>query len=100
VSGTPGKVSGTPGKVSGTSGKVSGTPGKVSGTSGKVSGTLGKVSGTPGKVSGKLKISAHVDGGLSGGSCVRRPGSEDPQRLELKFTMVSKPFVSLNDEPA
>ena len=24
------------------------------------------------------KISAHVDGGLSGGSRVRRPGSEDP----------------------
>ena len=31
------------------------------------------------------KISAHVDGGLSGGSRVRRPGSEDPHRRERKF---------------
>ena len=26
------------------------------------------------------KISGNVDGGPSGGSCVRRPGSEDPHR--------------------
>ena len=31
------------------------------------------------------EISAHVDGGLSGGSRVRRPGSEDPHRRERKF---------------
>ena len=31
------------------------------------------------------KISAHVDGRLSGGSRVRRPGSEDPHRREQKF---------------
>ena len=31
------------------------------------------------------KISAHVDGGLSGGSRVRRPGSEDPHRREQKL---------------
>ena len=31
------------------------------------------------------KISAHVDGGLSGGSRVRRPGSEDPHRRERIF---------------
>ena len=30
------------------------------------------------------KISAHVDGGLSGGSRVSRPGSEDPHRRERK----------------
>ena len=34
---------------------------------------------------GAGKISAHVDGGLSGGSRVRRPGSEDPHRRERKF---------------
>ena len=28
------------------------------------------------------KISPHVHGGLSGGSCVRRPGSEDPHQHE------------------
>ena len=32
------------------------------------------------------KISAHVDGGLSGGSRVRRPRSEDPYRRERKFS--------------
>ena len=32
------------------------------------------------------KISAHVDGGLSRGSRVRRPGSEDPHRRERKFS--------------
>ena len=31
---------------------------------------------------------AHVDGGLSGGSRVRRPGSEDPHWRELKFFLV------------
>ena len=31
------------------------------------------------------KISASVDGGQSGGSCVRRPGSKDPHRRERKF---------------
>ena len=34
------------------------------------------------------KISAHVDGGLSGGSRVRRPGSEDPHRRERKFIII------------
>jgi hypothetical protein len=33
----------------------------------------------------RQKISAHVDGGLSGGSRARRPGSEDPYRRERKF---------------
>ena len=33
----------------------------------------------------RQKISAHVDGGLSGGSRVRRPRSEDPHRRERKF---------------
>jgi hypothetical protein len=37
------------------------------------------------KVKVRRKISAHVDGGLSGGSCVRGPGSEDPHRREWKF---------------
>ena len=32
------------------------------------------------------KISAYVNGLLSGGSRVRRPGSEDPHRRERKFT--------------
>ena len=31
------------------------------------------------------KISASVDGGPSGGSHVRRPGSEDPDRRERKL---------------
>ena len=31
------------------------------------------------------KISASVDGGLSGGSSVRRPGSEGPHRRQRKF---------------
>ena len=31
------------------------------------------------------KISAHLDGGLSGGSSVRRPRSEDPYWHERKF---------------
>ena len=31
------------------------------------------------------KNSTHVDGGLSEGSSVRRPGSEDPNWHELKF---------------
>ena len=35
------------------------------------------------------KISAGVDGGLSGGSIVRRPGSEDPHQRQRKF---SSPF--------
>jgi hypothetical protein len=33
------------------------------------------------------KISAHVDGGPSGGSSVRRPGSEDPIGMSEKFYM-------------
>ena len=33
----------------------------------------------------RRKISAHVDGGLSGGSRVRGPGSEDPHRHERIF---------------
>ena len=32
------------------------------------------------------KISASVDEGLSVGYSVRRPGSEDPHRLQRKFT--------------
>jgi hypothetical protein len=35
----------------------------------------------------RRKISAHVDGGLSGGSRVRRPGSEDPHRRERNSIM-------------
>ena len=31
------------------------------------------------------KISIHVDGKPSGGSCMRRPGSEDPHWLERNF---------------
>ena len=31
--------------------------------------------------------SAHVDGGPSGGSSMRRPGSEDPYRRERKFSL-------------
>jgi hypothetical protein len=34
------------------------------------------------------KISAHVGGGLSGGSSVHRTRSEDPHRCERKFKMV------------
>jgi hypothetical protein len=34
----------------------------------------------------RLKISAHVDGGLSAGSRMRRPGSEDPHR---KFSLLT-----------
>ena len=37
----------------------------------------------------RVQISAHVDGGpsvgASGGSSMRRPGSEDPHRRERKF---------------
>ena len=33
----------------------------------------------------RQKISAHVDGGLSGGSRVRIPVSEDPPRRKRKF---------------
>ena len=32
-----------------------------------------------------LENLVHVDGGPSGGSIVRRPGSEDPHRREQKF---------------
>ena len=32
---------------------------------------------------------AHPHGGPSGGSCVRRPGSEDPYRREQKFQLFS-----------
>ena len=32
-----------------------------------------------------LQISAGVDGGLRGGSSVRRPGSEEPHRRQRKF---------------
>ena len=34
----------------------------------------------------RWKISAHIDEGLSGGSRVRRHGSEDPHRHERKLT--------------
>jgi hypothetical protein len=41
----------------------------------------------------RQKISAHIDGELSGGSCVRRPGSEDHHRREwkLQYFMTSSP---------
>ena len=35
------------------------------------------------------KISAHIDGGLSGGSSVRRPGSNDPHRRQRNFVFPS-----------
>ena len=38
----------------------------------------------------RRKISAGVDGGLSGGSSVRRPGSEDPHRHQRKFSILCK----------
>ena len=37
----------------------------------------------------RREISASVDGGLSGGSSVRRPGSEDPHRRQRKFKNIS-----------
>ena len=43
-------------------------------------------------------ISAHIDGGLSGWSRVRRPGSEDPHRRERKFIsyfLKTFPFASI-----
>ena len=36
----------------------------------------------------RRQISASVDGGPSGGSSVRKPGSEDPHRRQRKFTEV------------
>ena len=36
----------------------------------------------------RRKISAHVDGGLSGGSHVRRPGSKVPNRRERNFHLL------------
>jgi hypothetical protein len=35
------------------------------------------------------KISAHVDGGPSGGSSMRRPRSEDPHRRERNYNVLS-----------
>ena len=35
----------------------------------------------------RWKLSTHVDGGLSGGSIMRRPGSEDPHGRELKVDL-------------
>jgi hypothetical protein len=35
----------------------------------------------------RRKLSAHVDGGPSGGSIMRRPGSEDPHGRELKVDL-------------
>ena len=46
------------------------------------------------------KISAHVDGGLSGGSSIRRPRNEDPHRREQKFIPIasgSRAFPSVCD---
>ena len=37
----------------------------------------------------RQKKSAHVDGGLTGGSSVRRPGSEDPHRRERECSFRS-----------
>ena len=41
------------------------------------------------------KILAQVDGGPSGGSRVRRPGSEDPHRRELIFKYFPRLKLSL-----
>ena len=43
-----------------------------------------------------FKISAHVDGGLSGGSRVRRPGSEDPHRRERKFESLTNNNITIS----
>ena len=42
------------------------------------------------------KIPANVDGGLTGGSGVHRPGSEDPHRHERKFVTKIGPKWVLN----
>ena len=44
----------------------------------------------------RRKISAHVDGGPSGGSSVRRPGSEDPHRRERKFSKHFSPVAAVS----
>ena len=45
------------------------------------------------------KISAHVDGGLSGGTRVHRPGSEDPHRREWNSNCsVDKKIQELESE--
>jgi hypothetical protein len=44
----------------------------------------------------RRKISAYVDGGLSGGSRVRRPGSEDPRRRERKLRNVPINFLAIS----
>ena len=41
------------------------------------------------------KISAHIDGGQSGGSCVRRPGSEDRHRRERNCAIISVSCVMM-----
>ena len=38
------------------------------------------------------KFSASFDGGPSGGSPLRRPGSEDPHRRERKFRQIKTSF--------
>ena len=41
------------------------------------------------------QISAHVNGGQSGGSSVRRPGGEDPHRRERKLNIVHHPHFDI-----
>ena len=42
----------------------------------------------------RRKISAHIDGGPSRGSSMRRPRSEDPHRRERKFLDISSPSIT------
>jgi hypothetical protein len=46
----------------------------------------------------RRKISAHVDGGPSGASSMRRPGSEDPHWRERKFAFSLGLIVILDNE--
>ena len=45
----------------------------------------------------RRKISDSVDGGPSGGSRVRRPGSEDPHRRKRKFVTHICQYLADND---
>ena len=42
------------------------------------------------------KISAHADGGQSGGSSVRRPGSEDPHGHERIFFIIYSSLTEIH----
>ena len=46
----------------------------------------------------RRKISAGVDGGPSGGSRVRRPGSKDPHRRQRKLKQFSTYFDLIGDK--